>query len=86
MFYYAEINNDYLVINLYALTESSANPKYIAITEEQYMSDDLVGKYYNSLTSVFEVIDMDNCMGSTDNVQVDATNMILSTKLDNMQA
>ncbi len=85
MFCYAEINNDYLVTNTHSLTESSTNPNYIAITEEQYTSGDLIGKYYNSFYGRFEIIDMINYMGNSDFVTHYDTAMPLSTKIDNMQ-
>ena len=85
MFYYAEIDNDYLVINTYSLTESSTNGNYISITEEQYTNGNLIGKYYNSLVGAFEIIDMMNYMGNSDFVTHYDTQMPLSTKIDNMQ-
>ena len=92
MFYYAQIDGEYLVINTYNLTEPSTNPNYIAITEEQYANDDLVGKYYNSLRGQFEIIDWDEWVGSSNlfthfNTEMNCnTEMQLSTKIDNMQA
>lgn len=86
MFYYAEIDGDYLVINTHSLTESSTNANYVSITEEQYTSDDLVGKYYNSLYGQFEIVDWDNWVGGSNLVSHYETNMLLSTKIDNMQA
>jgi hypothetical protein len=55
MFYYAEIDGEYFVINTHSLTTSSTNPNYVSITEERYASGDLVGKYYNSLYGQFEI-------------------------------
>lgn len=86
MFYYVEINNDYLVTNTYSLEEPSTNENYIPITEEQYNSGDLMGKYYNSLAGTYEIIDMMNYMGNSDYVTHYDTQMPLSTKIDNMQA
>ena len=86
MFYYAEINGEYLVINTHSLAESSTNPKYIPITEEQYVDGDLVDKYYNSLTGNFEIVDWDDTMGGSHQVSVYTTNLKLSTQIDNMQA
>lgn len=83
MFYYAQINDNYEVINVHSLAQVSTNENYIEITEEQYTSGELVGKFYNSLSNTFEI--MTDSMGTTDNVQVDWTEMMLSTKLDNMQ-
>lgn len=83
MFYYAQINDNYEVINVHSLAQVSTNENYIEITEEQYVNGELVGKFYNSLSNTFEI--MTDSMGTTDNVQVDWTEMMLSTKLDNMQ-
>lgn len=90
MHYYAQIDNDYCVVNLHSLTESSTNESYISITEDQYTNGELVGKYYNSLTGNFEKIDiMENYTGNTDGVTCMAsgveTQMMLTTKIDNMQ-
>lgn len=84
MFYYAEIDSNYCVTQLHALESASSNDNYVAITEEQYTNGGLVGKYYNQLTGAFEVIT--GVMGSTDNVMFKSTNMMLSTKLDNLTA
>lgn len=86
MFYYAEIDSDYLVIDIHSLEEASTNANYIVITEDQYTNGELVSKYYNSLTGEFEkIIPIDNC-GPSDWYTYRATSMILTTKLDNMQA
>ena len=90
MFYYAEIDSNYLVINTHSLTESSTNENYISITEEQYTNGDLVGKYYNSLTGNFEKVDiLMYYMGHSDGVTYKApdgeTTMMLTTLIDNMQ-
>lgn len=84
MFYYAEVDSNYCVTQLHALAAESTNDSYIAITEDQYTNGALVGKYYNQLTNTFEVIT--GVMGSTDNVMFKSTNMMLSTKLDNLTA
>ena len=85
MFYYAEIDSDYGVVAIHSLTVASTNENYIAITEEQYTSGDLVGKYYNSLHDRFEIINMMDYMGNSDFVTHYDTKMQLSTKIDNMQ-
>lgn len=86
MFYYAEIDSDYCVINVHSLEAASTNENYISITEDQYTNGDLVGKYYNSLVGAFEIIVMLNYMGNSDYVTHYDTKMPLSTKIDNMQA
>lgn len=85
MFYYAEINGDYLVINTHSLDTSSTNANYVAITEEQYTSGDVIGKYYNSLTGDFEILDELDCMGGSNNVSHKDSQRPLSTVIDNMQ-
>ena len=85
MFYYAEINSDYLVINTHSLAEASTNANYIAITEEQYTDGDLIDKYYNSLTGVFEVMADGDATAPSDWITYGETSMILTTKVDNMQ-
>jgi len=84
MFYYAEIDNNYLVVDVHELTVQSANSNYIPITQEQYTSGNLVGKYFNKLNSSFEILG-DNT-GSTDWVNYRSTQQILSTVLDNLRA
>lgn len=86
MFYYAEINSDYLVIEVHSLTEASTNANYIAITEDQYTNGDLVNKYYNALTGNFEVMVSSEFSGSSNWHTYGSTMMILTTKLDNMQS
>lgn len=85
MFYYAEINSDYLVINTHSLTEASTNANYIAITEEQYTDGDLIDKYYNSLTGNFEIMADGDATAPSDWITYGGTSMILTTKIDNMQ-
>lgn len=65
MFYYAEINSEYLVTNVHSLETSSTNENYVSITEDQYTNGDLVGQYYNSLLDIFEVINMMDYMGNS---------------------
>lgn len=86
MFYYAEIDREYMVLNTHSLTEPSTNANYVPITESQYASGDLVGQYYNSLLGIFEIIDMMNYMGNSNWMTHKETTMPLSTKTDNMEA
>lgn len=83
MFYYAQINSDYKVTAVYALSEQSTNTDYIAITQEQYENGDLVDKYYNKLTDTFETIY--DYMGASTSVAHKDTQMMLSTLIDNMR-
>ena len=86
MFYYAEIDREYMVLNTHSLTAPSTNANYVPITESQYASGDLVGQYYNSLLGIFEIIDMMNYMGNSNWMTHKETTMPLSTKTDNMEA
>lgn len=86
MFYYAEINSEYLVTNVHSLETSSTNENYVSITEDQYTNGDLVGQYYNSLLDIFEVINMMDYMGNSNWMTHKDTKMLLSTKTDNMEA
>lgn len=88
MFYYAEINSEYQVINKYCLSEESTNSNYILITEDLYNNGnergDIVGQFYNSLSGAIEVIDPMWDMGQTCWMRYKDGQMKLSTKLDNM--
>ncbi len=87
MYYYAEVNSNYEVIAIHELSAESTNENYIAITAEQYTSGAIVGKFYNRLTGAFEALDIENIgyVGETNTVKEIGSNMILSTRLDNMQ-
>lgn len=86
MFYYAELDSKLKVIAVHALEAESTNASYVAITEEQY-NGNIVNKFYNRLTGAFEVLDIEGIgyIGETNMVREIDSNMILSTKLDNMQ-
>lgn len=88
MFYYAEINSEYKVINKYCLTAESTNPNYILITEDLYTNGnelgDIVGQFYNSLSGVIEIVDPGWDMGQTCWMRYKDSQQRLSTKLDNM--
>lgn len=88
MFYYAEINSEYQVINKYCLSTESTNPNYILITEDLYTNGndrgDIVGQFYNTLSGVIDKIDPEWDMGSTNWMRYKDSQMKLSTKLDNM--
>ena len=87
MFYYAEINSNHEVIATYALATESTNANYVAITEEQYTSGNIVGKFYNKLTGAFEALNYDiGYIGDANMVKEVGSNKLLSTRLDNMQA
>ena len=88
MFYYAEINSEYQVINKHCLSTESTNPNYILITEDLYTNGndrgDIVGQFYNTLSGVIDKIDPEWDMGSTNWMRYKDSQMKLSTKLDNM--
>ena len=89
MFYYAEINSEYQVINKYCLSEESTNPNYIPITEDLYNNGnelgDIVGQFYNKLLDIIEIVDPGWDMGQTCWMRYKNSQMRLSTKLDNME-
>ena len=88
MFYYAEINSEYQVIDKHCLSVESTNPNYILITEDLYTNGnelgDIVGQFYNTLSGVIEIVDPDWDMGQTCWMRYKDSQMRLSTKLDNM--
>lgn len=88
MFYYAEINSEYQVINKHCLSTESTNPNYILITEDLYNNGnelgDIVGQFYNALLDVIEIVDPEWDMGQTCWMRYKNSQMRLSTKLDNM--
>lgn len=89
MFYYAEINSEYQVINKHCLSEESTNPNYILITEDLYTNGNelgsIVGQFYNKLLDVIEIVDPGWDMGQTCWMRYKNSQMRLSTKLDNME-
>ena len=89
MFYYAEINSEYKVINKHCLSTESTNPNYILITEDLYTNGnelgDIVGQFYNKLLDVIEIVDPGWDMGQTCWMRYKNSQMRLSTKLDNME-
>lgn len=88
MFYYAEINSEYQVVNKHCLSEESTNPNYILISEDLYTNGnelgDIVGQFYNALLNVIEIVDPGWDMGQTCWMRYKNSQMRLSTKLDNM--
>ena len=88
MFYYAEIDSDYKVINTHSLSEASTNPNYIPITEELYNNGNgngsLLNQYYNTLYDIYESLDPAYQVGKTPWITHKETMMPLSTKTDNM--
>lgn len=53
MYYYAMIDSSNIVTNTISSASTITAPTMIPITEEQFNSGDLVGKYYNSSTGEF---------------------------------
>ena len=89
MFYYAEINSEYKVVNKHCLTSESTNPNYILITADLYNNGnelgDIVGQFYNKLLDVIEIVDPGWDMGQTCWMRYKNSQMRFSTKLDNME-
>lgn len=85
MFYFAFIDETNLCTGVYAMpSDLSGMPGYIAITEEQYTSQSVVGKYYDAETNTW--VDPPAFACNTDEVQYKETGTTLSSKLDNMDA
>ena len=85
MYYYAELNSDYLVIAKHALAEESDNANYFAITEDQY-NEDIVGKYCNKTTGTFSYFEIGDSMGTIEWIEWHkAPNMPFSVKFDNYE-
>lgn len=53
MYYYAMIDNSNIVTNTISSGSAITSPTMIPITEEQFNSGDLIGKYYDSSTGEF---------------------------------
>lgn len=83
MFYFAFIDETNLCTGVYAMPSDLSNlPGYIAITEEQYTSQSVVGKYYDAETNTW--VDPPAFACNTDEVQYKETGTTLSAKLDDM--
>lgn len=81
MYYYAHIDTNSIVDNVYALNEQSTDPSYIEITEAQYNnSDSLIGLRYDPDYHTFG--DVIYWIGSTSDVNYKTTPRSLSGKLD----
>ena len=81
MFYFAYIDATNLCTGVYALpSDLSGMPGYVSITEEQYNSRSVVGKYWDAATQTWtDPVDF-SC--STDEVRYKQTQQTLSAKLD----
>lgn len=53
MYYYAMIDNSNIVTNTISSGSAITSPTMIPISEEQFNSGDLIGKYYDSSTGEF---------------------------------
>ena len=83
MFYFAYIDATNLCTGVYALpSDLSGMPGYIAITEAQYTSQSVVGKYWNPDTQTWTDPVEFSC--SSDEVRYKQTEQTLSAKLDAM--
>lgn len=81
MYYYAQLNENYLVESVCALNEPSTNPLYIEITEAQYNnSESIIGLRYDPDYHTFG--DVIYWIGTTTEVSYKTTQRSLSGKLD----
>lgn len=85
MFYFAYIDATNLCTGVYALpSDLSGMPGYVSITEAQYTSQSVVGKYWDAATQTW--LDPVDFSCSTDEVRYKQTQQTLSAKLDAMDA
>ena len=85
MFYFAYIDATNLCTGVYALpSDLSGMAGYVSITEEQYNSRSVVGKYWNADTQTWTDPVEFSC--SSDEVRYKQTEQTLSAKLDAMDA
>ncbi len=72
MYYFAYINADNICTNVYQMpSDLSAVPGYVAITEEQYTSQSVIGKRWNASTSTWEeVIELFYAVLDADNIVI----------------
>lgn len=85
MYYFAYIDATNLCTGVYAVpSDLSTMPGYIAISEEQYNSKSVVGKYWNADTQTWTDPVEFSC--SSDEVRYKQTEQTLSAKLDAMDA
>lgn len=85
MFYFAYIDATNLCTGVYALpSDLSSMPGYVSITEEQYNSRSVVGKYWDAATQTWITPVEFSC--SSDEVRYKQTQQPLSVKLDAMDA
>ena len=82
MFYYAFINDQNVCMGVYALPSEIGLPEYVAITQEQYDSQSVVGKVWNASTQTWDEPIVFSC--SSDEVDYKGTGTPLSAKLDAM--
>lgn len=82
MYYYAFINEGNVCTGVYALPTQMTSDNYIAITEEQYNSQSVVGMRWNAETETWESPLIFSC--TTDDVDYKGTGVLLTSKLDSM--
>lgn len=83
MFYFAYIDATNTCTGVYAMpTDLSAVPGYIAITEEQFTSQSVLGKVWNADTQTWDEPFVFAC--TTDDVDYKGTRVKLTAKLDEM--
>lgn len=84
MHYYAYIDATNLCTGVYALPTAVTMDGYITITEAQYTSQSVVGKYWDAATQTW--LDPVEFSCSSDEVRYKQTQTTLSAKLDAMDA
>lgn len=82
MYYYAFINEGNVCTGVYSLPTQMTSDNYIAITEEQYNSQSVVGMRWNAETETWESPLIFSC--TTDDVDYKGTGVLLTSKLDSM--
>lgn len=82
MYYYAYVDESNICTGVYALPSEITADGYIAITEEQYTTQSVVGKHYNSETGEWEDPLVFSC--TTDDVDYKGTGVTLTSKLNVM--
>lgn len=86
MFYYAEIDSNYLVVATHALEAESTNENYIEITQAQYDSGETIGKYGSKLNGTFGLLAIGDAVGTSAEVAYHGNSVMpLSIKLDNLE-
>lgn len=82
MYYYAIINEEYVVMEVVSSATTISDPSYIEITEEQYNDEGFLGMFYDQDKNEFVGYIM--WMATTNEVRYDETYRTLTGKLNEM--